>query len=312
MQLQQKLRERIPLIIAIICGILAILLLNVYLGRRESEIWQRMKLAQQQTQQQPQPARAPEETGIVLIAQRDIPPQNPITADDLLMREMPVQYIQPGAVTSLAQVIGQIASTPIAAGEQIVKTKLLPPGKIGKSLSEITPEGKRAVTVSVDNISSIGGLIKPGDYVDVFALISPPSEAGWPQVEKTTPHLVSLFQGVEVLAVGDEFVAPSGASSRGSREKERKLSTTAAGTVTLALNPQEAILLSFVQERGKIKLALRSLEDAKVESIKPADWDTLFKYLYPTKELDSEREQPVVEIYRGLKKEVVPLSEGKE
>lgn len=306
MPLPGKLREKFPLIIAIACGILAILLLNVYLRNRESEVWQRMK----QVQQQAQPARTAEQIGVALLAKRDIPPQTPITPDDLLIKEIPIRYIQPGAVTSLAQVIGQIAAVPIAAGEQILKTKLLPPGKIGKTLSEITPEGKRAVTVSVDNIASIAGLIKPGDYVDVHALISPPSGVGWPGVEKTAPRLVSLFQSIEVLAVGGEFVASSGISSAAERERARKLSIP-VGTVTLALNPQEAILLSFVQEHGKIKLALRSLEDVKIESIKPADWDALFQYLYPTsiEEPELEGRQPVVEIYRGLKREVIPLSE---
>jgi len=302
-QIPLKLREKLPLIIAIACGILALLLLNVYLRRREAEIWQKIKQAQQQAQ----PAKPPVQTGIVLLAGRDIPASTPITAEDLIMKEIPVEYIQPGVVTSLGQVIGQIASTPIAAGEQIIKTRLLPPGKIGKTLSEITPQGKRAVTVSVDNISSLAGLLKPGDFVDVFALITPPAGTKWPEAEKTAPSLVPLFQGVEILAVGGE-VSPSQVSPTAKREAQKTLST-AEGIVTLALNPQEAILLSFVQEHGKIRLALRSSEDVKVESIKPADWDTLFQYLYPSKVSELGGKQPGVEIYRGLRREVVPLTE---
>ncbi len=70
MPLPGKLREKFPLIIAIACGILAILLLNVYLRNRESEVWQRMK----QVQQQAQPARTAEQIGVALLAKRDIPP----------------------------------------------------------------------------------------------------------------------------------------------------------------------------------------------------------------------------------------------
>jgi pilus assembly protein CpaB len=281
------------------------LLLNVYLRRRETEIWERMKQAQQKTQ----PAAVPEEIGVVLLAKSDIPPQTPITPEDLLIKEIPVKYIQPGAVTSLAEVIGQISNMPIVAGEQILRTKLLPPGKIGKSLSEITPKGKRAVTVTVDNISSISGLLKPGDYVDVSALLSPPLGSKWPEAKEEASRLVLLFQGVEVLAVGSEVVAPSSDSS--GEEKARKIST-GARTATLALDPQEAVLLSFVQEHSKIKLALRASEDVQTESIKPADWDSLFEYLYPSRGPDLEGKQAVVEIYRGLKREVIPLSEGEE
>ncbi len=301
----QHIRKRLPLIIALACGIWAILLLNSYLKRRETEIWERIKQVQQQ---QAQPTKPPSQMGIVLVAGKDIPPQLPITPTDLLIKEIPVEYIQPGAVTSLDEVIGQIASIPIAAGEQILKTKLLPPGRIGKSLSEITPAGKRAVTVSVDNMSGIANLIQPGDHVDVLALISLPEAGAQPSTQSSAPRLISLFQNVEVLAVGGEFVAPSEISSTAKKEQARGVSV-GSGIITLALNPQEAVLLSFVQEHGKIKLALRSSEDTQKETIKPADWDTLFQYLYPSKEGAVEGRRPVVEVYRGLNKEIVPLSE---
>ena len=82
MAVKEKLREKLPLIIAIACGVLAILLLNVYLRRREAEIWNRIKQAQQKTQS----AAVPEKIGVVLLAKSDIPPQTPITPDDPLSR----------------------------------------------------------------------------------------------------------------------------------------------------------------------------------------------------------------------------------
>ena len=299
----QHIQRRLPLIIALACGILAILSLNSYIKRRENEIWERIKQAQRQAQ----PTQPASQMGIVLVAGKDIPPQVPITPADLLIKEIPLEYIQPQAVGSLDEVIGQIASVPIVAGEQILKTKLLPPGKIGKSLSEITPAGKRAVNVSVDNMASIANLIRPGDYVDVLALIALPETADQSGIKSSTQRLISLFQNVEVLAVGGEFVAPSKISQTARKEQAKAISA-GSGTVTLALSPQEAALLSFVQEHGKIKLTLRSSEDIQKEAIKPADWDTLFQYLYPSKE-GGEGQRPVVEVYRGLNKEIIPLSE---
>lgn len=300
-----QIRKRLPLIIALACGIWAILLLNIYLKRREGEIetkiWEKIK-PQLQNQSAKQPVMA-----AVLVAGKDIPPQVPITHTDLLIKEVPVDYIQPQAVASLEEVIGQIASVPIMAGEQILKTKLLPPGKIGKSLSEITPAGKRAVTVSVDNIASGLALIRPGDFVDVSALISLPSAAGQAPAKESGPRLVLLFQNIEVLAVGSEFVVTPESA------KKEQAKTTGAGstTVTLALSPQEAALLSFVQENGKIKLTLRALEDTRKETVRPADWDTLLQYLSGGKGPAPEGKQPAtVEIYRGVNKETVPLSEG--
>lgn len=299
MQIQQ-IQKRLPLIIAVACGIWAIFLLNSYITRRETELREKVKEALRQAQ----PAAPRVQMAIVLVAGKDIPPQVPITPSDLLIKEIPVEYIQPGAVSTLDEVIGQIVSTPIAAGEQIMKTKLLPPGKIGKSLSEITPAGKRAVNITVDNMASIASLVRPGDHVDVLALIALP-EAGVAAAKSPEPRLITLFQGVEVLAVGGEFTP----SADTQKKEQAKAVSTAGGAVTLALTPQEAVLLSFVQEHGKIKLALRSSEDTQKETVKPADWDTLLQYLYPSKEGSPQGERPVVEIYRGLNKEVVPLSE---
>ncbi|MDP3731693.1 MAG: hypothetical protein Q8R31_01495, partial [Candidatus Omnitrophota bacterium] len=106
---------------------------------------------------------------------------------------------------------------------------------------------------------------------------------------------------------GGEFVAPSDISQTAKKEQTKAISAAGAG-VTLALIPQEAALLSFVQEHGKIKLSLRSSEDTQKETIKPADWDTLFQYLYPSKD-GTQGSRPMVEVYRGLNKEIVPLKE---
>jgi pilus assembly protein CpaB len=305
MQIQQ-IQKRLPLIVAIACGIWAILLLNSYLQRREAEIWKRIK----QNQQQAQPARQEVRMAVVLIAGKDIAPQVPITPADIAIKEIPVEYIQPGVVSSIEEAVGQIASTPIIAGEQILKTKLLPPGKIGKSLSEITPPGKRAVSISPANIVNIANLIRPGDHVDVLALITLPDRTGQANVKAPSPRLIPLFQNVEILAVGSEFVASLAAAASQQAKKEPAKAVAAGTTITLALDPQQAVLLTFVQEHGKINIDLRSSEDTKQESVKEADWDTLFQYLYPPKENGaSGQQQQVVEIYRGLNKEIVPLYE---
>ena len=285
-----QLQRKLPLIIAIICGVAAVFLFNIYLQRREGEIINKVKQVQQRVAQQPPPVQK----GIVLVAKNEISAQAPITPDDLEIKEVPVEYIQPGAVTVIGEVIGQISSGPIVPGEQILKTKLLPANKVVKTLSEITPEGKRAVTVSVDNLSNVAGFLRPGDSVDILALVALPKES--------TPRLISLFQGVQVLAMGDELVGSVAVKSKGS-------SATTPQTVTFALTPQEAALLSFVQEHGKIRLALRSAQDSNLEPVEPVDWDTLLKYLSSSAAGKAgSGTQPLVEIYRGSQKEIVPLS----
>jgi len=296
MQIQQ-IRKRLPIVIAVACGILAIALMRVYLRQKEVEIAERL----QQLQPPPQKPVAPPQPkmGVVLVAKKEIPVQTPITASDIEIREIPVDYIQPGAVTSLDKVIGQISTGPIAAGEQMLPIKLQPAGNIGKSISELTPDGKRAVTITVDNISTIAGLLRPGNYVDVFALISPPANKNT-RVSPVAGQLVPIGQCIQVLAVGSEVIFSPG----------KQPGSAGAGTVTLALTPQEAILYAFVQEHGKFKLILRSGEDTKVEIIKPADWDTLLEYANPS--FEKIEPSSAVEIYRGLEKELIPIYEKKK
>ena len=79
--------------------------------------------------------------------------------------------------------------------------------------------------------------------------------------------------------------------------------------ITLALSPQDAGLIAFVQEQGKIRLTLRSPADAKVEQVQPATWETLFKYLMPQNQTQEvvkpENPDDYVEVYHGLNKERV-------
>ncbi len=294
--MKAELKKRIPLAIAVVSGAIAILLLNIYLRKREVEIWTRMK----QEEEAAAAAKPKITMGVVIIAQKDIPAQTPITAEDLTFKQLPTEYIQPGAVTALEQVIGQISSSPISAEEQILGIKLIPAGNIGKSLAEMTPEGKRAITVAVENMANIASLLKPGDYVDIFAFIALPNTGDAKSKEKPTSRLISLFQNVQVLAIGNETVSSTG-------KEKNKSGGTAPQTVTFALTPQEGALLAFVQENGKIKLSLRSAQDANVDQVAPADWDTLLNHL-STQPGGDGIGGPVVEIYRGLQKEVVPLS----
>jgi len=304
MQIEQ-IKKRLPLIIAFVCGIFAIVLLNVYLKRREADMLGQMRQAQEQAQAQAQEqakqaqseaqaAKSNQKMGVVLIAQNDIPAQTPITPADIMFQELPAQKIDPGAVNSLDQAIGQIAGVAITKGEQILKAKLLAPSQISKSLAEVTPEGKRAVTITLDAASN-AALIQPGDYVDIFALISPPVVG----TQKKEERLFSISQRVKVLAVGNEVVGSANLSAKAGGSKG----------ITLAVTPEEAALLSFLQEHGKLRLILRSPEDTKIETIRPADWDTLLQYLSGGETKAGAGKATTVEIYRGLVKEVIPLSE---
>jgi Flp pilus assembly protein CpaB len=85
--------------------------------------------------------------------------------------------------------------------------------------------------------------------------------------------------------------------------------------MTLALTPQEANIIAFVQEQGKIRLVLRSPADAVIEKdVKPISWETLFRLLRQDEsgkdiKTDDFAPKDTIEIYRGMKRDVIPLTE---
>lgn len=282
-------RKYLPVIVAVASGLVAILLINVYIQQRADEARRLEELRQKNLM-------------TVVVAKQDI--QAGTAVKEIMVKEetLDKRLVQPRAATSLDRVIDRITIAPIAKGEQILLNKLTLSG-LETSLSNKIPRGKRAITIPVDNISSVGGMIRPGDHVDIVGMVPIPTMG---QDGKTVNQLTTmpLFQDVLVLAVGQEY-APVPGGERG----EKKLSPI----ITLALLPQEASLVAFVQEQGRIRLVLRSPEDTVVQKATPASWDALFRLIMPEmfeeKPTVTPKPQKKVEIYRGLQKETKVLEE---
>ncbi|RJP27410.1 MAG: Flp pilus assembly protein CpaB [Candidatus Omnitrophota bacterium] len=292
-------RQRLALIFGLVLGLLAIIMLRSYVND------QRVK-ADQEARKKLQMIQANQTS--VLVAKKDLPPGTPIDPEMFETKIIFNNEKAPRAINSLSRIEGMIVAIPIAKGEQIVIDKLVY-ARGGGSLSDSTPSGKRAISINVDNIASLAGMIKPGNYVDVIAMVALPMSAGEGRTS-AQPVVMPLFQNVQILAVGQETsMSPQiSSSSRYGKEEKRDVSSI----VTLALTPQEANILSFVQEQGKIRLVLRSPSDSKEEPIRPVSWDTVFQYLMPQqdrKNVPVEKPKPTVEIYRGSTRDVVTLSD---
>ena len=298
-------RQKLILIAGVVLGVLAIVMVKVYLDQQQQIAQEQAKkaIAKMQTNQT-----------AVLIAKQDIPKGALIESVPLDTAVVPNKFVQPQAVTSLSRISGMVTVVAISKGEQITLSKLVnAKQQSGGDLAGITPAGKRAISVAVDNISSVAGMVRPGDYVDVIATIQIPVQGADGQ-QGSQVAVLPLFQNVLVLAVGHN----TGASvAQGSRTKEESV-TSGPPLVTLALSPQESSFIAFVQEQGKIRFTLRSPADAKVEPIVPANLNTLFQYILPQSQgaswtgQETKKEEPppveTIEIYRGVNKERMPIS----
>ena len=184
--------------------------------------------------------------------------------------------------------------------------------KAKPSLALKTPAGKRAVTIMVDSLAAVGGLLNPGDFVDVIGQLNVPSPAAEKNPQKKNPVTAMIFQGLEVLAVNTNL------DETGKYYDEQQSAATLR--VTVAVDPQEAGLLSFVDKNGKLEMALRSPQETDHQMVKASTWKTLADYVLQNqgaeinlpedlKEEDNkekkpkehEEQKPGIQIFRGGK-----------
>jgi pilus assembly protein CpaB len=255
-------------------GLAAVFLTNTYFQKQKQGL--RVKAAQ------------------VVVAARDISEGAVINYDTLAFKSVPLKFIQPGALNSKEAAVGKTAIAAIMAGQQVLSTNLSTPGR-GLTLAGKTPTGKRAFTVSTDAVSAAGGMIRPGDHVDVLAIFTKPA------------IIVTLFQDILILAVGQEMIHTEEGRLRRVQETA---APTRRETVTLALTPQEVQIITVAIEQGKIRLTLRprrevgkALPTVDLRNLPPTiDLNTLLQFY-----IRLPKPPPSVEVIRGLEKELTPL-----
>lgn len=177
----------------------------------------------------------------VAFAKQKIPARAPVTEQMLEFREMPVEYIMPGAVVNLSDAAGKLARTDIYPGELLLTSKLIGRDDPAGGLSAKIEPGKRAVTLPVDNVSALHGLIAAGDHVDVMVTFDSPHE---PRYTATS----TIIQNVQVLAVNRITESTD-------RIKDDPV------TVTLMVEPVQAQQIALAVQQGSIHLMLRAPED---------------------------------------------------
>ncbi|MFZ5942657.1 MAG: Flp pilus assembly protein CpaB [Bacillota bacterium] len=183
----------------------------------------------------------------IVVANQDIPANTIISSTMVGPKKIPSQYMHPEEFIDKTQIVGKIVLVPITAGESIMRNQLIEQGEKKEGLAYLIPKGKRALTVPVDEVSGIAGLIRPGDHVDVIGTVSIGE-----QNEK--PYTLLVLQDIEVLAVGKTM----------ERISESTANVVEINTVTLAVSLAEAKPLMMANQRGVIRLMLRSpVDDSK-------------------------------------------------
>jgi len=212
-------------------------------------------------------ATASSSTTKVVVAAQDIEPRTTLKSGMLEAADVPTDSVLNGAFSDAKDLDGQVTLYSLLKGEQVVASKIGAGSADEKAqgLSFVVPAGMRAFSIQVSEESSVGGLILPGDLVDVIALFD--------QELVGIDKAVTLLQGVEVLAIAQTAQepipaarptgtpTPSAVSGTLGERPEDVEANPKARTVTLAVTQEQAQLLALVQARGDLALTLRNFGD---------------------------------------------------
>lgn len=241
-----------------------------------------------QNMRQAQPTAEQPEVKITVVPMSgsDLKAGRKITLGDVaLQRLTPEQMKRKGVagvfMSNPQQIIGRVLRQDLSQGSAFDSTMFYPEG-VGPSVVERLQPGLRAVTLSVENDGAVAGFARPGAWVDVYFRNDNQQEAEREKLPETT---ITLLENVEILALDRETF--EGAQSSEQRGRTQPVS------VTLAVAPQEAVMLQVVQERGTLSLGLRHPEEKtrQVSHSKPQTLGQLFNFPEP----DTYR----MEVYRG-------------
>lgn len=119
------------------------------------------------------PAAAPAAMVPVIEASRDIEPQTVITEDMVKAVDVSSNLVPSGALTDKNAVVGKKAGTTILSGDVITARKL---SQRAGGFVGLIPEGMRAVSFSVNDVTGVSGFAKPGTrWISCWLL----PEKGW-------------------------------------------------------------------------------------------------------------------------------------
>jgi len=162
----------------------------------------------------------------------------------IVASSIPAKFFPQSAVTDLNEIKGKVAPLDLAAGQILVDNQFVERSVATTSFSTTNvPSGQVAITVSIDQVRGVAGLVVPGDKVDLMGSFQNPSGASY-------EHF--FYQNVQVVAIGAS-AAPT------------------AGTTTPAVNPGGGLFTFAVPPDAAERIVLASAKNSIYLALVPPD-----------------------------------------
>lgn len=208
----------------------------------------------------------------VVVAKRDLERGELANADTMAVRGLPREFAPGGAVlpAQFDAVAGTRLAVPLRAGEPLLRTSLA--AVEPASMAARVRPGVRAMTIAVDEVNSLSGLLRPGDRVDLLVSVRPPAAPGAPSGAVPTEITRTVLQDVVVLATGRQ-------SRPGTDDAPAARPFTA---ITVEVDLVGAQRLVVAQRSGRLTALLRNPADRAAVRDRAVDLHSVLGTAPPT------------------------------
>lgn len=194
---------------------------------------------------------AAEEKIEVLVATVEITPGEPLDETNSEFREYPISVVPQNAVTLPEEYEGLAIKSRAFPGDFVTLDKLTK----DKAASSAIPKGMTVIAIDVDSAMLSGGLLSPGDRVDVMVTYDMRTSMRAGTVIKTVLEFVEVFSTGRVREL-------DGAAGDGKFK-----------TVSLLVTAQQGALVKLAEKVGDLHLSMRSKEDSESRTTEEERFD---------------------------------------
>lgn len=193
----------------------------------------------------------------VFRVSKDIPkglPGDAAIAEFIEASRIPAKFRPNTALVTLDSIKGKVALSALSANTVVVEGQFVDPRQAQVTFSQRIPAGNVAITVSVDQVKGVAGLLVPGDRVDIFV------SAGNSQR--------ILYQNVQIIAIGTTAAPEAGETAA--------VTNPGSNLITFAVPPEAAGRIAFASQQGGGLYLTLVPPDNKPVPVPPATADNLF------------------------------------
>ena len=189
----------------------------------------------------------PQETSPIVVAARDLDARSTLAASDLTVVRYATADIPPGALSAPGPAVGQVVQAAIRKGQPVLANLVAKPSEVatpGSGQPAFLPldRGLVATTLPTAELTGVADFIRPGDYIDVIAVVSPKGA--------TSANVRTIYSGIHVIKVGTAGQQSATPGSGGS-----------TSSITVAVTQCQAEFLSWFLTNANLKYTLLSAQD---------------------------------------------------